>query len=158
MNSLRIRRFENKDAEEISKIIRRNFSEVNVKDYSVVEMDVLASIYNSQKVIDVASYAHMYVATIDSTIVGCGTVSSYWGKEDESILLTIFVLPELHGKGIGRKIVKTLENDEYFFRAKRIEIPASITSYQFYRKMGYDFKNGFKELDSENHYRLEKFR
>ena len=158
MNSLSIRRFKNKDAEEISKIIIRNFLEVNVKDYSVVEMDTLANIYNSQKVIDVASYAHMYVAAVDRTIVGCGAVSSYWGKEDESILLTIFVLPELHGKGIGKKIVETLENDEYFLRAKRIEIPASITGCEFYRKMGYDFKNGIKELDDENHYRLEKFR
>lgn len=28
----------------------------------------------------------------------------------------------------------------------------------FYRKQGYDFKNGIKELDDEGHYRLEKFR
>ena len=44
---------------------------------------------------------------------------SFWGKQDESILLTIFVLPELHGKGIGRAMIETLEHDEYFLRAKR---------------------------------------
>lgn len=158
MNCLKIRRFKNEDAEEISKIIRRNFLEVNIKDYPVSEMDTLSNIYNSQKVIDIANYAHMYVAYKDNTIVGCGSISSYWGKEDESILLTIFVLPELHGKGIGRKIVEALENDEYFLRAKRIEIPASITGCEFYRKMGYNFKNRVAELDDENHYRLEKFR
>lgn len=158
MNSLKIRKFKNEDAEEISKIIRRNFLEVNIKDYGAEEMHELANIYNSQKVLYIASYAHMYVACNNDTIVGCGAISSYWGKEDESILLTIFVLPELHGKGIGSKIIDTLENDEYFLRAKRIEIPASITGCEFYRKMGYDFKNGIKELDDENHYRLEKFR
>lgn len=158
MNSLKIRKFKNEDAEEISKIIRRNFLEVNIKDYGAEEMHELANIYNSQKVLYIASYAHMYVACNNDTIVGCGAISSYWGKEDESILLTIFVLPELHGKGIGNKIIDTLENDEYFLRAKRIEIPASITGCEFYRKMGYDFKNGIKELDDENHYRLEKFR
>ncbi len=31
------------------------------------------------------------------------------GKEDESSLFTIFVLPEYQGKGIGRKIIETLE-------------------------------------------------
>jgi len=72
--------------------------------------------------------------------------------------LTIFVLPELHGKGIGRKIIETLEKDEYFLRARRIEIPASITACDFYKKMGYHYKDGIKKLDDEGHYRLEKFR
>ena len=76
----------------------------------------------------------------------------------ESILLTIFVLPELHGNGIGRKIINTLEQDEFYVRATRIEIPASITATEFYRKFGYDYKNGVKELDEEHHYRLEKFK
>ena len=95
---------------------------------------------------------------VQKIIVGCGAISSYWGKQDESILLTIFVLPELHGNGIGKTIVETLENDDYFLRAKRIEIPASITACEFYRKLGYDFKDGINELDQERHYKLEKYR
>ncbi|MCH5164760.1 MAG: GNAT family N-acetyltransferase, partial [Clostridiales bacterium] len=71
---------------------------------------------------------------------------------------TIFVLPEYQGNGIGRKIIQTLEQDEYFLRAKRIEIPASITATPFYRKMGYDYKNGISLPDSEGLVRLEKFR
>ena len=38
-----------------------------------------------------------------------------------------------------------------------IEIPASITAVEFYKKQGYDYKNGVNELDDEGHYRLEKF-
>ena len=72
--------------------------------------------------------------------------------------MTIFVLPAYQGKGIGSKIIHTLEQDEFFLRAKRIEIPASITAVEFYRKMGYDYKNGVAELDDEQVYRLEKFR
>lgn len=131
---------------------------MNIKDYSLQEMQYLTNIYNPQKVMDIANYAHMYVACVKDMIVGCGAISSFWGKLDESILLTIFVLPELQGKGIGRKIIETLESDEYFLRAKRVEIPSSITGCEFYRKMGYDFKNGIKELDDEKHFRLEKFR
>ena len=85
-------------------------------------------------------------------------ISSFWGSETESILLSIFVLPEFHGKGVGRKIINTLETDEFYVRASRIEIPASITATEFYRKFGYDYKNGVKELDNEHHYRLEKFK
>ena len=50
------------------------------------------------------------------------------------------------------------EADEYALRAKRIEIPASSTACEFYRKMGYDFKNGIDTVDAEQLYRLEKFR
>ena len=57
-----------------------------------------------------------------------------------------------------RKIINTLEQDEFYVRATRIEIPASITATEFYRKFGYDYKNGVKELDEEHHYRLEKFK
>ena len=49
------------------------------------------------------------------------------------------------------------EQDDLFLRADRIEIPASITAVEFYKKQGYDYKNGIIELDDEGHYRLEKF-
>jgi len=158
MKNLEIRRFDNKDATTVSKIICRNFLEVNIKDYSKEEMERLSEIYNSDKVLEVSSYAHMYVACIEKKIVGCGAISSFWGKQDESILLTIFVLPELQGKGIGKTIIETLESDKYFLRAKRIEIPASITACEFYKKMGYAYKEGISKLDDEGHYRLEKFK
>ena len=29
---------------------------------------------------------------------------------------------------------------------------------EFYKKFGYGYKNGVKELDEEHHYRLEKYR
>lgn len=67
------------------------------------------------------------------------------------------MLPEYQGQGIGRQIIQTLEQDIFFKRAKRIEIPASITGLKFYQKMGYSFKNGIDTIDDEGLYRLEKF-
>ena len=121
-------------------------------------METLAKVYDEEKVLNVASYAHMYVFEFEEKIVGTGSISSFWGNETESILLCVFVLPEFHGKGIGRKIINTLEQDEFYVRANRIEIPASVTATEFYRKFGYDYKDGVKELDNEHHYRLEKFK
>ena len=48
-------------------------------------------------------------------IVGVGSISSFWGSPTESILLTIFVKPELHGLGIGRFIIQTLEQDTFSY-------------------------------------------
>lgn len=78
-------------------------------------------------------------------------------KKDESSFFNIFVLPEYQGKGIGRQIIQTLEQDTFFKRARRIEVPASITGLKFYQKMGYSFKNGIDIIDDEGLYRLEKF-
>lgn len=155
---MRIRRFTEQDAPAVSDLIVTTLRVSNTKDYPTDMMEELVLHMQPVDILHRASHAHFYVAVDDERIVGCGAIGAYWGKEDESILLTIFVLPEYQGRGIGRKIVETLEGDEYALRAKRIEIPASITGLPFYRKMGYDFKNGCEELDEERVYRLEKYR
>ena len=153
-----IRRLEEKDAEKVSELIRTTISISNKKDYPEELMDQLITIETPEHVLERASWTHFYVAEKDGAIIGCGAIGPYWGKEDESSLFTIFVNPECQGKGVGRLIVETLEKDEYFTRAKRIEIPASITGIPFYLKMGYNYKNGITEPDEEHLIRLEKFR
>ena len=152
-----IRKFKESDAKIVSALIARTLREVNIKDYSAeyIERDVKA--LNPEFLIKRIQWMHSYVACEDDKVVGCGSISPYWGKEDESILFTIFVLPEYQGKGIGTKIIETLEKDEFFLRAKRIEIPASITACQFYRKLGYNYKDGINKIDDDQLYRLEKF-
>ena len=158
MENLTIRRLKPEDAQSVAELVCRNFYEVNIKDYPADVMQKLADSYTPDKILSIAGYAHSYVACLDQVVVGCGSIAPFWGKEDESILLTIFVLPEYQGMGIGREIIKALENDMHFLQARRIEIPSSITACSFYRKLGYDYKNGIEELDEEGLYRLEKFR
>lgn len=153
-----VRQYQDSDAEAIVKLIGRNFREVNVKDYGEEAVEALVVSHDAAWFRGVASYASVYVFCIGDEIIGVGSISSFWGSLTESILLTIFVLPEYHGQGIGRYIVATLEKDELFLRADRIEIPASITAVDFYRKLGYSYKDGIKELNEEKHYQLEKFR
>ena len=153
-----IRRFEESDAGEVSRLIRTTIRISNTKDYPVELMDALIEEETEEHVLERASWTHFYVVTDEDKIIGCGAIGPYWGKEDESSLFTIFVHPDHQGKGIGRDIVNTLEQDVYFKRAKRIEIPASITGVPFYRKMGYAFKNGVTEPDEEHLIRMEKKR
>lgn len=151
------RRFCEADAEEVANLIIRNFKEVNSKDYGQEDIEERIKKCDSEWVKERANCANMYVFCLNEEIIGVGSISSFWGSETESILLTIFVLPEFHGKGIGRTIIRTLEQDKLFVRAERVEIPASITAVDFYRKFGYEFKNRVKELDKEGTYRLEKY-
>ncbi len=153
-----VRQFEEKDAKAVSALIAATLKTTNKKDYSDEYLEDVIRRLQPEDIVARAGGQHFYVAEENRRIVGCGSIGSYWGKEDESSLFTVFVLPECQGKGVGRKIVETLEQDEYALRAKRIEIPASITGLPFYQKLGYTFKEGRAQVDDEGLYRLEKFR
>ena len=155
---MNIRRFKTADAKTVSDLIRKTIKISNVKDYPADIIDILDKTETPEHVIERAGWTHFYVVEDEKQIIGCGAIGPFWGKEDESSLFTIFVDPEYQGKGIGRSIIETLETDEFFLRAKRIEIPASITGVPFYRKFGYDYKDGITEPDAEHIIRLEKFR
>ena len=153
-----IRRFKKEDSAELSEVIAKTLRITNSKDYTPDFIEKEIAFFAPEKLLERTSRMNLYVVCEDEKIIGCGGIGAYWGKEDESSLFTIFVSPEYQGKGIGRKIIETLEQDEYFLRAKRIEIPASITAVGFYRKMGYSYKNGVDTVDDEQLYRLEKYR
>lgn len=153
---MEIRRFKKENAKEVSTLICRNLTEVNIKDYSLDEMKRLVSVFTPEYVKERAEKGHMYVACEEEKIVGTATISDYYGSKSECIILSVFVLPELQGKSIGRMLIETLEKDELAMRAERIEVPASITARDFYKKCGYHYKDGKKCLDNEGHIRMEK--
>lgn len=155
---MRIRPFKNDDAEETAQMIAKTLRISNSKDYPEQYIEFNIASHSADELIKAANERHMYVACDGERIIGTGGIAGYWGSLTESILLTIFVLPEYQGNGVGRKIIGALEKDEYFLRAKRIEIPSSLTAVEFYRKMGYDYKNGITEPEGGLMYRLEKFR
>jgi len=155
---MNIRRFKNTDAASTSNMIADTLRTCNTKDYTPELMEECVKSLSPDNLINRASWMHFYVVEDAGSIIGCGGIGPYWGRENESSLFTIFVDAALQGKGIGRLIMNTLEQDEFFLRAERIEIPSSITAVGFYKKFGYDHKPGFEEPDEEMIYRLEKFR
>ena len=155
---MEIRRFRPEDAQETALLVQTTLRISNSRDYPPEYIEYNIASHSPEVLLQRADEGHMYVVCDGSRIIGCGAIAPYWGSKTESILLTIFVLPEYQGKGVGRLIIETLEQDEYFLRADRIEIPASITGVEFYKKMGYGYKNGAAELEDGVMYRLEKFR
>ena len=155
---MEIRRFEETDAQEVSTLIAKTLRTTNIRDYSPAFIEQEVNVLTPEYIAWRASWTHFYVACEGEKIIGCGAIGPYWGSETESSLFTIFVLPEHQGRGIGRRIVQTLEQDEFALRAKRIEIPASVTAYECYRKLGYDHKKGADGPDEEGLFRLEKHR
>ncbi|MBR4889482.1 MAG: GNAT family N-acetyltransferase, partial [Clostridia bacterium] len=135
-NTYTIRRFCPEDAEAVVAMIARNMREVNSKDYSEEFIEEEVRILNKEWLLSRSQWTHAYVVCDGGKVIGHGAIGPYWGSETESSLFTIFVLPAYHGQGVGRAIIETLEQDEYFLRANRVEVPASVTAREFYRKMG----------------------
>lgn len=157
--NINVRRFEIGDEVEVEKLISRALREVNIRDYDKEWIEGNNVSHDKDVIVERAKNSHMYVLCDDEKVVGVGAIAPYWGSEVESIILTLFINPDYKGKGLGRKIIEVLEEDEYFKRADRVEIPASITALQFYRHMGYGFKekgNGLEEKE-KGLYRLEKY-
>ncbi|KRL05403.1 GNAT family N-acetyltransferase [Liquorilactobacillus oeni] len=153
------RLFKENDAAKVAELVATTMLTTNIKDYSKEYLENDLKNLTGKDFIEKAKYFHCYVLVDDTKdkIVAVGSIGPYWGKKDESSLFNIFVLPEYQRHGIGKKLIEVLEQDAYFKRAKRVEIPASITGLKFYQKMGYSFKNGNETLDEEGLYRLEKF-
>ena len=155
---MEIRRFTEADAEAAAQVVAETVEISNSRDYPPEYIAHLKQTHNAEVLKQRAKEGHMYVVCDGEKIVGTGTIAPFWGSRTESIFLTIFVLPEYQGKGLGRLIIETLEQDEYAKRESRIEIPASLTAVNFYRHLGYDYKNGVTEPEDGLLYRLEKFR
>jgi len=145
------------EIEEVRDLIAKTARISLATHYPQKSIDGVISSLNIEGLKKRISFTHFYVVKDNNKIIGCGAIGPYWDSETESSLFTIFVDPDYQGRGVGRKIINTLENDEFFLRAKRIEIPASIVAIPFYRKMGYEFKNGELIFEHGN-IKLEKFR
>ena len=142
--------------EEVSKLINKTVRISFAGFYPQNEINKICASLDYEGVKKRASWTHFYVIKEKNVIVGCGAIGPYWDSLTESSLFTIFVDPDCQGKGYGRKIIETLEQDEYFLRATRIEIPASVVAVPFYRKMGYEHKNNIMTF-KDGHFELEKF-
>ena len=153
---MEIRRIEEKDIQEVSDLIKKTTIICLAPYYPQKEVDGVIKSLDYEGVKKRSSWTHFYVIEENNNIIACGAIGEYWGSLTESSLFTIFVDPDLQKQGYGRKIIETLEKDELFTRAKRIEIPASIVALPFYRKMGYEFKNN-EMIFSDGHFALEKF-
>jgi len=152
-----IRLINEKDYKKVADMIARSVNNsAFTKFYPQQSIEYIKESLNEEGVKKRASWTHFYVIEKGDNIIACGAIGPYWNSMSESSLFNIFVDDKYQGHGYGRKIIETLEKDEYFIRATRVEVPASMSAIPFYRKMGYEHKNG-ELIYEDGHFALEKF-
>lgn len=152
---MEIRLVREHDLKELSKMIQET-CKTSFKDYYPDKwIEYTVSRQTVERLRDKASKISFYVVKDNNQIVGCGAIGDYYGKQDESCIFSFFVKADKQGKGIGKVIMKAIENDKYFTRAKVVYVASSIPALPFYKKMGYHFKDE-KMIFEDGSFLLEK--
>ncbi len=157
---IEIKEYEEKYAKEISNIIITNMYEINIKDHGKEIIDRLSKHFTEEEIKN--NYPNRkknYVAIEENEVVGTISINNLRGDNTGTkyIILTVFVKIEKHRQGIGTMLVKKIEYYAKSVGAKELYIPASIYACEFYRKLGYDYLDGKKELNEDKEYTLVKY-
>lgn len=122
-------------------IIRRCMNEVNYKDYSPEEFEKYLTHFTEDWLTDIINTRHYYEVWYEDSIIACGGVSRDYSQERQSYFTAVFVNPDYRGQGVGKKLIRFLETDEWCLDSDIIEVPSSKSSHVFYNKCGYEYRN-----------------
>jgi predicted N-acetyltransferase YhbS len=155
---IEIKEYEDKYAEAISKIVVQNMLEVNSKDYGLEFCQNSAKDFTTNKILEEFNKrTKAFVALENNIVVGTAGLDKSWYNDDgEYWILTVFVDIAHHKQGIGKMLIHKIEDFAKEMKFKKLVIPASITACEFYHKLGYEYKNGKKELNEYKMYIMEK--
>lgn len=156
---IEIKEYDNKYAEEMSKIIIQNLLEVNSQDYGLEYVKKSAEKFTVETIEKkFPKRAKVFVALEDGKVIGtAGIDKSCYNDDGEYYILTVFVDIAHHKQGIGKMLIGEIEKFANSIHAKKLVIPASITGCEFYHKLGYEYANGKKELNENQMYIMEKY-
>jgi GNAT superfamily N-acetyltransferase len=135
-----IRKFKNEDALEASKLIRKTLSEENSKFYPNSVIKYMYDEFSPKFLIELSKERDFFVAVEKSKIIGTITII-------DDCIGTVFVDPEYHNKGIGTKLMETIEKLAKDRKIEELRLQSSINAIDFYEKLGY--KKGVKSESEE---------
>jgi predicted N-acetyltransferase YhbS len=131
---MRIRKFRKEDAKEVSNIIRRCLREVVSKDYPKKAIDNLCDFFTPSLLIKNSKDRALFVAVEDDKVIGTASLKG-------NMAFTVFVNPDIHGKGVGSKLMDKVEKLAKENGYKTIKVPSGLSSIEFYKRRGYKKNN-----------------
>lgn len=118
------------DAWEISQVIIAALRTTNAKDYAQAVIEQVERSFSPSAVTRLLGTRTVFVALQRERVVGTTSL-------DGCVIRTVFVHPDLHGKGIGRKLMNTVEQAAHARGFALLQVPSSVSAEYFYVKLGY---------------------
>lgn len=137
--SFTVRPFDESDASAVSSLICRNFIEVSSKDYPAEEIRILCERHTEEHIRRMSRERTFLVAIDDGLVAGAAAllVRPQGFPPGYGLVTTVFVLPEYHGKGVGRLLMESIESMARESGTEVLALESSITAHGFYRRLGF---------------------
>lgn len=102
-----------------------------------------------------ADAVNAYIEDSSGTVIACGRLHENPGFKGQIRFMA--VANEYHGKGLGKLILKFLEEKAKEMHLRKIELQARENAVEFYKSQGYTVKEKtFLLWDLIQHYLMEK--
>jgi N-acetylglutamate synthase-like GNAT family acetyltransferase len=118
------------DAQEISAGIQSALRETNVKDYSQDIIERITKGFDPAAVLGLIRKRTVFVAVLGQRIVGTASL-------DGRVVRTVFVAPDVQGRGIGKHLMAEVERAARETGIEVLAVPSSVTAERFYSKLGF---------------------
>ena len=118
------------DAEAISRVIGRTLRETNARDYPAKVIETLVEVFSPERIAAYIADRNVYVASVGGRIVGTASLQS-------SVVRAVFVDPGHQKRGVGAKLMDTVERLARARSNAAVTVNSSLTALGFYQKRGY---------------------
>ncbi len=118
------------DAAEVHQVIVAALRETNARDYAASVIARLEESFSPAEVRSMIDTRKSFVALAGSRIVGTAAL-------DGSVVRTVFVAPDVQGRGMGRLLMAEVEKASREAGIEILTVPASLTGEPFYAKLGF---------------------
>ncbi|MGY8704391.1 GNAT family N-acetyltransferase [Bradyrhizobium sp. 18BD] len=118
------------DAADISGVILRALRETNAKDYTDAIIERIARSFSPDAVRELIGKRTAFVATVGDRIVGTASL-------DGSVVRTVFVAPDVQGRGIGKLLMAGIERSARERSIAALTVSSSVTAETFYAGLGF---------------------
>jgi N-acetylglutamate synthase-like GNAT family acetyltransferase len=125
-----IRRFNDRDALAVSRIIEKCFRTLNLGDYSEKCIEGQIRDNSPEQLVERSKNTQYFVAVEGETIIGVG------GYDDKKVR-TLFVDPQHHRGGIGSSILREILSEARKEGIPRLECWATYYAEDFYKSFGF---------------------
>ena len=151
--------YQDKYAKELSEIILDNMYKINIKEHGKDVIDRLSKQFTENEIKkNFPKRTKCLVALKNNEVVGTASIDKYKGDETgkKYIILTVFVKIKNHHQGIGKELIEKIEEIATSVGCKELVLYSSVYACEFYRKFGFEYKDGKKDQNEDKEYILVK--
>lgn len=130
MAEVQIRRALDSEVGAISGLIVQTLRLSNARDYPPEVIDRVAANFDAAGVRELMATREVFVALDGERVVATASLAG-------DVLRSVFVLPEMQGRGLGKALMKHVEGVARAAGVQQLRVPASLTAVPFYSALGY---------------------